>query len=255
MNRNNVWFKIWDVVYPFLMYYALITVFFYIAQLVFGRTTENYMYSQIFATVLTLPIMYMNFYRYQLKDAYLGSNKRLIMILAIPIMLLLSAGVNNVILMLPLAAQSEAFQDANSSFYGGIFIVQIIGSGILTPILEELVFRGIIFGRLSRMMKPVWAVIISAFMFAIIHLNIVQFPYAFVLGLALAILVYMTKTVWTAIIGHMVANIFAVFRTQFGWLDFLVNGSAIAWIISVIIILVGVLILCLCINKERKEFT
>lgn len=252
MNRNNILFKVWDIAYPLLLYYAVLMAFFTIARMIFGNGSTMYMYCQIFATVLTLPIMYFNFYKNQLKDMYEGKNKKIVFLVTVPVILLLSISLNNILLMSPLQDISAGYKEATDNFYGSILAVEIIGSGILTPILEELVFRGIIYGRLRRMMGVFSSVILSSLLFAMIHLNIVQFPYAFLIGIVLAVFVELSKSVWCSILGHVVANIFAILRTEVRFADFMLDKSIIAWTVSIVMLIIGVIGLIAIWKKEKN---
>ena len=53
------------------------------------------------------------------------------------------------------------------------------------PVLEECFFRGLIFGYLRKYGK-IFAIIITSFFFGLMHLNIVQFPTAVLIGLIFA---------------------------------------------------------------------
>lgn len=53
------------------------------------------------------------------------------------------------------------------------------------------------------------------------HFNLVQFVYAFVLGLLLAHIVSKTGSLFTAIAAHMAANLVSVLWEETDWLDFL----------------------------------
>ena len=60
--------------------------------------------------------------------------------------------------------------------------------------------------------------------FAAVHVNIVQFIYALILGVVLALLMDRAGNVYASMIGHMTANFIAVVRTETHWLDFSVRG-------------------------------
>ena len=68
----------------------------------------------------------------------------------------------------------------------GPLAVEILNVVILTPIVEELIFRGLAFTRLRRGMSTALAVLISAAVFGAVHGHLVSFLYASVLGVALA---------------------------------------------------------------------
>lgn len=72
----------------------------------------------------------------------------------------------------------------NSSYF-----MLIITTAIIAPISEEFMHRGVVYNRFKRICPPVLAAIISSIIFGIIHMNFVQGPYAFLVGLA-AVYVY-----------------------------------------------------------------
>ncbi len=77
--------------------------------------------------------------------------------------------------------------------------------GILAPISEEILFRGLI----QRLMMPYGkkaAIFCSAFLFGLFHGNLVQSPYAFLIGLILGYVTAEHSILW-AIVLHMLNNI------------------------------------------------
>ena len=78
---------------------------------------------------------------------------------------------------------------------------------IIAPILEELIFRGLILS-LSRKFLPFLAAdIIQAGLFGIYHMNLVQGIYAFVLGLFIGYLIKRTGSLINCICFHVVFNL------------------------------------------------
>jgi hypothetical protein len=245
MKKENLAVRIWDVLYPLLMYYAVIVIVMFLAQLVIGNDSKTYMLRQIIATIVALPVIYILFYKPDIllvqenKNALKRGKVPLELCKIIPVAALLGIAMNNILSMSPLVAMSEAFAQATEDFYAGAFVLEIIGSAILTPILEELLYRGIIYTRLKRHLGIAPAVILSALIFGLMHFNIVQFIYAFVLGIMLALFLEHTGHVYGSIAGHITVNLISVVRTETGILGATVDGSAFAWIISVILLLVG----------------
>lgn len=87
----------------------------------------------------------------------------------------------------------------------------LIVVGIIAPISEELIFRGLIQRRIRDYLGTVWAIIISAVIFGIYHGNMVQFIYATLLGVLLALLYEKTQSLWIPIAAHMAANLWSSF--------------------------------------------
>lgn len=78
---------------------------------------------------------------------------------------------------------------------------------IFAPLVEELVFRGAILRTLLDGMKNHWwAIIVSAALFALVHMNPAQMPHAFCLGLLLGWMYYRTHSVIPGIMTHWVNN-------------------------------------------------
>jgi membrane protease YdiL (CAAX protease family) len=184
MKKSNPAVWIWDILYPLLMYYAVIVIVMFLAQLVLGTDSKTYMLRQIIATLVTLPTVYVLFYKpdvllVQEGRAALGqAGKGLGAVKIVLVAALLGISLNNILSMSPLVGMSEAFAQATEDFYAGAFVLELIGSAILTPILEEMVYRGIVYTRLKRHLGVIPAVVLSALVFGLMHFNIVQFIYA-----------------------------------------------------------------------------
>ncbi len=256
MNLAN---RIWEIVYPVLTYYATLSIASYIAQMILGTGVENYMLCKTIGSIVTIPVVFADYKkdllltgRYGLKNPITGVQiKQVLAVIGITIFL--SIGLNNVICMSPLVQMSEEFQNASDAFYGSSFGMELLGSALITPFLEELLHRGVVFGRLRRRMNMWQAVILSALIFAVLHFNIVQFIYAFLLGIVFALFVEKTGQLYPAVIAHIVANGIAVIRTETGFLETTVDGSVSAWLISVGFSLVGLGLLVIFYGNKKRN--
>lgn len=87
----------------------------------------------------------------------------------------------------------------------GYFIV-----GLLAPLSEELVFRGAILRELLKWKENPWiGIFISAMLFSLVHMNPVQMPHAFLVGILLGWLYYRTDSIIPGVIWHWVNNTIA----------------------------------------------
>ena len=91
--------------------------------------------------------------------------------------------------------------DTNLGVWGGVLRVVIIA-----PIVEELIFRGVIMSGFSRNYRPIFAIFFSALLFALFHLNPWQFPATFALGLILGWVRIRSGSVLACISGHAIHN-------------------------------------------------
>lgn len=86
----------------------------------------------------------------------------------------------------------------------GLVLLLLLGAG-LTPVAEELFFRGVLFGALRR--YGVWvAVIASALLFGLAHGVNVVLPVAVVLGALSALLYERSGSIWPSMVAHGVHN-------------------------------------------------
>ncbi|MDE6699206.1 MAG: CPBP family intramembrane metalloprotease, partial [Lachnospiraceae bacterium] len=83
--------------------------------------------------------------------------------------------------------------------------LSIILIAFIPAVVEEFVFRGLVFGNYKKR-NPWKGVLLSALLFGLMHLNINQFSYAFVLGIVLALLNYATGSLIPSIILHFTIN-------------------------------------------------
>ena len=83
----------------------------------------------------------------------------------------------------------------------------IISITIMAPLVEEFLFRGAIQGHLLRKgMNPWAALFIASAIFGIIHMNPIQIPFAFAIGLIFGWLYYRTGSLIPGIVGHFINN-------------------------------------------------
>ncbi|NLW10557.1 MAG: CPBP family intramembrane metalloprotease [Clostridiaceae bacterium] len=83
----------------------------------------------------------------------------------------------------------------------------ILGIGIAAPVVEELLFRGIIQGELRHAMPEWVAVIIQAVLFAAFHMQPIQSSYVIIPGLMLGAAYAWSKSLWVPIIMHIFFNL------------------------------------------------
>lgn len=92
-------------------------------------------------------------------------------------------------------------QSASDSLFPLVIVI------LLIPIYEEILFRYVIFGHLKENYNILSAVIVQALVFAVAHGNIVQGIYAFLLGIALALMYMYSESLVGSIILHIVFNL------------------------------------------------
>lgn len=95
-------------------------------------------------------------------------------------------------------------------FFGAFMKVVIIA-----PVVEELIFRGVIMHGLMRNYSKATAIFCSGLLFALFHLNPWQFPATFMLGALLGWLLIETRNILLAIAGHAINNLLVLLAITF----------------------------------------
>lgn len=82
----------------------------------------------------------------------------------------------------------------------------LLGIAVYGPFAEELAFRGVIYQG-YRLQENRWkALLLSSLLFGLMHMNLNQACYAFVIGMALVLLVEATGSMFPAFIAHFCVN-------------------------------------------------
>lgn len=104
----------------------------------------------------------------------------------------------------------------------------IILSSVVTPALvEEFAMRGAVMGSMRKFGES-FAIIGSAVLFAAMHRNFVQIPFAFIVGLGLGYATIKSGSIFAGITIHFINNLYAyVLNTIMGLFDFVLLQSAV----------------------------
>lgn len=95
----------------------------------------------------------------------------------------------------------------NKIVAAGQSIPLMLCSTVLTvPLVEELLYRGIVFGELRHILPTPCALFVQALLFALVHGNFVQAVYAFLLGLNIGYIYYKSKSFLLAFLAHALFN-------------------------------------------------
>lgn len=87
-----------------------------------------------------------------------------------------------------------------------LVVVSLLVIAVLTPLWEEVLFRGAFLDGLTRRFRPGLAIILSAVLFAAAHLVLLTFVYLFTLGIALALIRRFHQNLWAPILLHAANN-------------------------------------------------
>lgn len=106
--------------------------------------------------------------------------------------------------------------------------LSLLATVLLAPICEEVIFRGAIFNTLDKAFSTASSVLITSFLFGLIHLNPVQSTYAFVLGIVLNLVCIRFNSLWASILCHICFNLIG------GYFDYTKYGENIQLILFIV---------------------
>jgi len=107
----------------------------------------------------------------------------------------------------------EGYEVVEDILYSAPLPIQVMATVILAPIVEEILYRGVIYNRMKRVMNVKLAMILSSVYFGICHGNYVQGLYAFMIGMMFVFVYDKYKTIWAPMLFHISANGMAVMIT------------------------------------------
>ena len=102
---------------------------------------------------------------------------------------------------------SQAYKEVAEVQYSVAIGWGLLIYGLIKPVGEELVFRGLIYGRMRLYYPMMFCIPISALIFGAYHGNFVQLLYGFIMGCLLAWLFETYRSLKANILFHSAANI------------------------------------------------
>lgn len=157
-----------------------------------------------------------------------------------------SWGMNLLLFFLHITQSSSAYGETAAAQYGVNFWLGLVLYGLLSPIVEEAVFRGLVYNRLKRCFGYILALIVSSLLFGCYHGNMVQGIYGTVLGLLIAWCYEKYQSFWAPVLFHGIANVSVYLMTCLGGFSRL-NGLAAA------ILFLGAVICIVLVRKTAQN--
>lgn len=249
-------YKVWRIVYPMLLHFAVVNItavlvlagYLVIRILTGGAPYDAFETIQSEMLILTglgdailIPIAWMFYREDEKKRLSKGFRERILVhntfeiseIVSVAIMVIgISCLMNLLIALIPID-DVEYQEIAEEMFKNNGIVIQLVVIGILAPVSEELIFRGLIFRRSRDYVGFMWAAVCSGLFFGIYHGNLTQGIFAFFMGMLFAAIYEHFGTLWASIVAHMANNIFATLENNL--LD-KIDVPDIAYFIFVIVI-------------------
>ncbi len=212
--------KAWEVLFPYLLYYLAYSTVYIILAFVQAATVAG-VTGGLSMMLGVLPIIPM--FKKELlwlssmnsDDTKQGRGRLIKEILFTGILAFCSSlGLNVLLTLTGFADSSQTYREVADNQYGVAFAAGLFLYGLISPLAEEVVFRGVIFNRMRRFYGPVLAIVASGLFFGAFHGNIVQGVYGGCMGILMACLYEKNSRFVIPFFFHMVSNL-AVYITAY----------------------------------------
>lgn len=277
-RMNSPIFKSFHIIYPVFIYFVAtnlsMSLFTMLAVFLGADPQEQYMSLQTASVAVTIPFIARHYQKDRNEPTVFWEHMGMV-IAKKPaaaracngiLMFLAGAAVgvalNNLLILSGLEEISQGYQEVNRQFFSGGIFFELLGACLLTPFLEELLYRGVVYGRLCDLMildneektsqgekreriSRVLAMLISALLFGVLHMNLVQFIYAALLGILLAWFVEKAGHFYGAFLAHMGANLMAVLRVETPMFSWMKQGEASFYAATAAAAAIGILLVAM----------
>lgn len=263
---------IWALFLPMLLSFALVTIYsFFYSDVEILKTKLIYIIPMMLVSQIAFLIIYLVFVKkhnisikLELKKTKMALKLKNVL-WCVLISLIAVFGLIYFVGLFDTIFQNWGYVEEPSAFACTTFIrffISVIIAAVIPAIMEELVFRGIIFKGLKQ--KGYWfAIVVSSVMFFIVHLSLSSIIYPLIMGIIFCFIVQKTGNVVYSIIVHFCNN-FLVLLIQY--LQYAINKQIIftidLWWEVLLVIIVAMLSLvtiwyiikhCLNTNQSVRE--
>lgn len=123
-------------------------------------------------------------------------------------------GMNVVMVMSGLAMKDVSFLNVSKALYSESLGVMLVCQGLIVPIAEEWMFRGVLYRRCREQMKFWGAAFSVSLLFAFIHGSVTQMAYTLILGIFLAYVYEKFGSLKAPMFLHILVNSISIVLTR-----------------------------------------
>lgn len=146
-----------------------------------------------------------------------------------------------------LSVQSEKYESVEAMQYSVPLWLGLILYGLISPITEEIIFRGITYNRMKRFFGVIPCVIVTSLLFGGFHANLPQFLYGTCMGVLMALVYEWVKTFAAPLLFHMAANVFVFVLSFVG-----AEAQIASWMTGFIFTILSAALICYLYHKRMK---
>ncbi|MGN0280259.1 MAG: lysostaphin resistance A-like protein [Lachnospiraceae bacterium] len=250
---------VWDVLQPLVLYYLLhyaafciLTFLFQTSLDLFGKAyadlvtahaeTATGVLSGISMLLAACPMIPM------LRKELIAPKNRIgisEMVFSAILAITASLGLNVLLSITGLTEASGTFRDVSRQQFGVAFGIGVILYGVVSPLAEEIVFRGLVYNRMRKYFPIRLAIVLSGLFFGVYHGNLIQGIYGSLMGILMAYLYEETGRFFVPALFHGLANIAVYF------IAFIPGVHEVLFRTEICVVLLTISILCLiCLGKK-----
>lgn len=156
--------------------------------------------------------------------------------------------VSNLMELLPIPESVMAsYAESSKGILAGSPVMMVLSVIIMAPLVEEIIFRGLVLSRLKKVM-PTWlAVVLCSMVFGLMHGQLIWIVYTTLFGLLLAVVAENANSIWASVLLHMAFNLVGSF------VDYIPMSTGMMWIVMIVSIVVGVGAAYLLMRNQQVE--
>ena len=204
------------ILYPPFLYLAVLNALAGLVVLIFGM--ETYRMHGVLVSLATMiiltPVLYYIYRKDKLKQEEFYSDGKRVRVRTYLITAVLSfslaLGLNLLIAVIKLQELFPEYSQAAEQMFRESGIIVLLATLIAAPIMEELIFRGLCYGRIRQFAGKGMTILLTGLLFGLYHMNLVQFIYASVMGMFFALIYERYRDIRLTIAAHFAANLCAV---------------------------------------------
>jgi membrane protease YdiL (CAAX protease family) len=200
---KDIWFGL-----SLFLIWLLVSIGFGVAIESFALDIDIGLFLVLWELVLIVPAWWFTVRKYQLSWKSLGLRKFDLATLAIGCGMMVFVYTFNLLYNLGLMFRGiqSAYEPSNLFDAGTSPWLIFLAGIVVAPLVEEIFFRGFLYPGLREKYGWIPAALISAALFAAVHLQPIVMPPIFLLGLLFAYLYERTESIWPGVIMHFATN-------------------------------------------------
>ncbi len=200
-------------------------------------------YSSLFSLIIILIPMFIFFQKKEILEMILLPSELSVKNISIVFIIALGVGIISFLLNLSFWQEYDNVIFSETDFDSRLSLMHVLTAYFLAPLIEEFVFRGVVFkGLLNKYSSPVFAILLSSMLFSLVHINLAVLLSTFILGILLGVIYYYSNSLHLTILSHLLINInidiqyylFPVTKT-------FISGSLYYGVCAICVVFIGLL--------------